>query len=81
MPVSSRIEGWMDKPPYAFWLVAAVLAVQCLIALATVGACLWWSSAIVDGRFSCAPAADRVMDLMVGALAAALAFSGNRTGK
>ncbi len=74
------------KPPFdatlaAFWLVAAVLAVQCIVALATVGACIYWSGSIVDGRFSCGPAADRVKDLMVEALAVALAFGSGQRGK
>lgn len=68
-----------EKPPFdharaAFLLVAGVLAVQCTVVLVTVGACLWWSREIVEGRFSCATAADRCMDALVGALAAALAF-------
>ena len=70
----------MDRPPFdpakaAFALVAGVLAVECVIALATVGACLWWSREIVEGRYSCGPAGERVSEMMVGALAAALALT------
>ncbi len=74
------------EPPFnavraAFWLIAGVLAVQCMIALATTGACIWWSGAIVEGHFSCGPAADRVAELLIGALAAALAFGSGQRGK
>jgi hypothetical protein len=73
----------MGKPPFdqeraAFWLVAAVLAVQCVVVLVMVGTCLWWSRAIVEGRFSCAGAADRSTELLVSALAAAIAFGSRR---
>lgn len=68
----------MDGP--IFWLIAAIIGVQCAVVLATVGACLYWSDAIVEGRFSCGPAADRATELLIGALAAALALSANRRG-
>jgi len=76
----------VSKPPFdgaraAFWLVAGVLAVQCSVVLSTVAACLWWSGAIVEGRYSCSGAADKVMELLVGALAAAMAFSSIKKDK
>ncbi len=76
----------MRRPPWdpvkhAFWLVSVILGVQCVVVLAAVGACLWWSRAIVEGRFECIAATDKVKELLVGALAAALALSGSRRDK
>jgi hypothetical protein len=70
----------MDRPPFdpvraSFWLIAAVLGVQCAVALASAGVCIYWTAAIVEGRLSCASVMDRLGDLLTTALAAALAFS------
>lgn len=70
----------MDRPPFdpvkaSFWLIAAILGVQCLIALMSAATCMYWTGAIVEGRASCGPVMDRLSELLMGALAAALAFS------
>jgi hypothetical protein len=76
----------VDKPPFdplrgAFWLVAGVLAVQCAVVLASAGACLYWTPAIVEGKVSCGPVMDRLGELLATALAAAIAFSALRDRK
>jgi nitric oxide reductase large subunit len=47
-----------EKPPFdpiraCFWLIAAVLAVQCVTVLMAVGACLYWSGAVIEGKWTC----------------------------
>lgn len=74
----------MDKPPFdpvkaSFYLVAAILSVQCVIALTGVAACLYWSESVVEGRFSCETIHDTINQLLTGALAAALAFTAGFT--
>jgi len=69
------------KPPFdalraSFFLIAAILAVHCIIALLVTGACLYWSGEIVAGKFSCDKASSTLSELLTGALAAALAFAG-----
>lgn len=69
-----------EKPPFdpvraCFWLIAAVLAVQCLSALLAVGACLYWSERVVEGKWTCENINATLNQLLSGALAAALAFA------
>jgi len=70
----------MPKEPFdpiraCFWLIAAILGVQCLVALAGLAACIWWSREIVEGRWSCDNINQTLNQLLTGALAAALAFA------
>lgn len=72
----------MDRPPFdpiraCFWLIAAVLAVQCLVALVGLAACIWWSGSIIEGRttWTCENINQTLNQLLTGALAAALAFA------
>lgn len=37
------------------YLLGAVVAVHLVIALACVGTCIYWSEAIVEGRYKCDP--------------------------
>ena len=69
-----------DKPPFdpiraCFFLIAAVLTFQCVVALLAVGACLYWSTAVIEGRWNCENIKDMLNQLLSGALAAALAFT------
>ena len=70
----------MDRPPFdpiraCFLLIAAILAVQCLAALAGLAACIYWSGAVIEGRWSCENINSTLTQLLTGALAAALAFA------
>jgi len=58
-----------------FWLIAAILAVQCLVALVGLAACVYWSGAIIEGRWNCENINQTLNQLLTGALAAALAFA------
>lgn len=77
-----------DKPPFdpvkaCFYLIAAVIGVECVVVLGTVMACLWHSELIIkDPDIVCDPK-DRLTGLLTGALAAALAFASGyaRNGK
>jgi len=74
----------MDRPPFdpvkaSFYLIAAVLGVQCLAALAGLGACLWWGEKIIEGKWSCSSINETLNQLLTGALAAALAFTAGFT--
>ena len=74
----------MDRPPFdpiraSFLLIAAILAVQCLVVLAGLAACIYWSGAVVDGRWSCENINASLNQLLTGALAAALAFAAGFT--
>jgi len=67
-----------DRPPFdavraSFYLVAAVIAVHCLIVL--VGAAVCAVEVLSSHTFECDPKG-RLSDLLAGVLAAALAFSG-----
>jgi len=69
-----------NRPPFdpvraCFYLISAVLAVQCAVALIGLGACLYWSERIVDGKWSCDNINATLSQLLTGALAAALAFA------
>ena len=59
-----------------FWLIAAILAVQCLVALVGLAACIWWSgrSSRVT-TWTCENINQTLNQLLTGALAAALAFA------
>ena len=75
-----------ERPPFdpiraCFYLIAAVLAVQCLTALLAVGACLYWSGAVIEGKWSCENINATLNQLLSGALAAALAFTAGFTRK
>jgi len=70
----------MDKPPFdpiraCFYLISAVLGVQCFIALMGLAACLYWSEHVVEGKWSCENINATLNQLLTGALAAALAFA------
>ena len=76
----------MDRPPFdpiraCFYLIAAILAVQCLVALVGLAACIYWSGAIVEGRtaWTCENINGTLGQLLTGALAAALAFTAGFT--
>lgn len=66
------------RPPFdavraSFLLVAAVIAVHCLIALAGAGVCAW---RLLSETTTTCDASGKLGDLLAGVLAAALAFSG-----
>ena len=74
----------MDRPPFdpiraSFLLIAAILAVQCLVVLAGLAACIYWSGAVVEGRWTCENINSSLNQLLTGALAAALAFAAGFT--
>ena len=76
----------MDKPPFdairaCFWLIAAVLAFQCVVALVGLAFCVWHGEHIVEGRYSCDGIGTALNSLLQGALAAALAFAAGFTRK
>jgi hypothetical protein len=72
-----------DKPPFdpqraAFWLIAVVIFIECLIALAGALSCLWFAETIIkDPAIVCDPN-NRLMQILNNALAAALALWGIR---
>ena len=75
-----------NKDPFdpiraCFWLIAAILAVQCLVALVGLDACIYWSGSIVEGRttWTCENINSTLNQLLTGALAAALAFAAGFT--
>jgi hypothetical protein len=70
----------MPKEPFdpiraCFYLIAAILAVQCLVALVGLAACVYWSRHIVEGNWKCDNINQTLNQLLTGALAAALAFA------
>lgn len=73
------------KPPFdpqqaAFWLIAFVIAVECLMALAGGITCLMYAEVIIkDPAIVCDPN-NRLMQILNNALAAALALWGIRQG-
>ena len=77
----------MPKEPFdpiraCFWLIAAILAVQCLVALVGLAACIYWSGAIIEGRrLDLREHQPTLNQLLTGALAAALAFAAGFTRK
>jgi hypothetical protein len=69
-----------ERPPFdpvraCFLLVAAVIAVHCIIVLAGAAMCVveWRDMPLIDGK-RCDPSS-RLGDLLAGALAAALGFA------
>jgi hypothetical protein len=69
-----------DKPPFdpiraAFWLVALVAVVQCVVVILFAAACFVNAREIMASQQECDPNS-RLMALMSSALAAALAFVG-----
>jgi hypothetical protein len=79
-----------DRPPFdpvraCFWLVALVIGVHGAVVLMGAGLCVYFGATIVGNpEIMCDPKG-RLSDLLAGALAAALAFSGGfvrgRNGK
>jgi hypothetical protein len=59
----------------SFYLIAAILGVQCLVALISLGLCAYWSGHVVEGKGSCENINQLLSQLLTGALAAALAFA------
>jgi hypothetical protein len=55
-------------------LIAAVLAVQCMIALVAIGLCAYWSGSAVEGKTSCENINSMITQMLTNAMAAALAF-------
>lgn len=75
-----------SRPPFdpvraCFWLIAAILAFQCLVALVGLGHCVYWSQHIIDGKYSCENIGTTLNLIMQGALAAGLAFAAGFTKK
>ena len=63
-------------------LIAAVLAVQCVVALVNLGTCVYWSGSVVEGKTNCENINASIAQLLTSALAAALAFvAGKRNDK
>lgn len=76
----------MDKPPFdpvksSFYLIAAVLMFQCVIALIGVLSCVYFLHTIMTNPDIQCDQKDRLTSLLTGALAAALAFAGGFTRK
>ena len=75
-----------DKPPFdpvraSFYLIAAVLALQGVVAFSGLLFCVWHGEHIVEGRYSCENIGSQLNQLLTGALAAALAFAAGFTKK
>jgi hypothetical protein len=69
-----------DRPPFdpsraSFTLIAAIIGVHCVVVLAGAGLCVWQ---VTSGAAADCDSRGRLGDLLAGALAAALAFSGGR---
>jgi hypothetical protein len=76
----------MEKPPFdpiqaGFWLIAAVLGVQCVIALVSIGLCAYWSGSAVEGKVNCENINNIITQLLTNAMAAALAFVAGKREK
>jgi hypothetical protein len=74
----------MDKPPFdpiraSFYLIAAILGVQCMVALLYLGTCIYWIEAVIAGKGNCENINSMLSQLLSGALAAALAFAAGFT--
>jgi hypothetical protein len=70
----------VDKPPFdavraCFYLIAAVLCFQGIVALTGLAFCLYWGERIVEGNYNCNQIGTTLNQLLSGALAAALAFT------
>jgi hypothetical protein len=73
-----------DRPPFdpvkaSFYLIAAILGVQCLVVLASVIGCLVYMETVMKNPDIVCDPKDRLSQLLTGALAAALAFAGGFT--
>jgi hypothetical protein len=73
-----------ERPPFdtvkaSFYLIAGVLAFQCIVALVGLAHCLYWGQHIIEGKGSCDNINATLNQLMSGALAAALAFAAGFT--
>ena len=66
--------GWNARRA-AFFLVAGVIAFQCVVVLVGIVTCVYYSDLIIQQKVECR-ARDQLIELMVQALAAALAFAG-----
>ena len=66
-----------DAVKWGFWLVAFVIAAHVVAALAAEFSCIYFASLIAEGKAECKPA-DRLMEVLASALAAALAFAGGQ---
>jgi len=64
-----------------FWLIAGVLGVQCVVALVSLGLCVYWSGHAVEGKTSCENISNTIAQLLTSALAAALAFVAGKRDK
>ena len=69
-----------DKPKFdlakaSFFLVAGILTVECLVVLSSVISCVWFSRTIITNPDIVCDPNNRMMELLTGALAAALAFA------
>jgi len=68
-----------EKPPFepirfACYLIAAIMAVECLVVIIGAATCLIWAKTLVtDPTLECDPKG-RLFDLLTSALAAALAL-------
>jgi hypothetical protein len=70
-----------ERPPFdaaraAFFLVAFVLTIQCLVVLIGVGVCAWHSPEVIQGSVFKCDTEGHLFDLLGAALSAALAFAG-----
>lgn len=75
-----------ERPPFdpiraCFWLIAAVLFFQCMVALVGLLHCVYWSEHIVEGTYKCDNINATLNQLLSSALAAALAFAAGFTRK
>lgn len=57
----------------AIWILAGILAVQGIVVMAGVGACVVYAREIVEGKFKCDPD-NRLTGLLVNALAVVIAL-------
>jgi hypothetical protein len=62
-------------------LIAAVLGVQCVVALVSLGTCVYWSGHAVEGKATCENINSMIAQLLTGALAAGLAFVAGKRDK
>lgn len=72
------------KPPFdtvraAFYLIAGVIAVHCLVVLITLVFC--WTHPEQEATLRCGSMRDQLTQLLAAALAAALALAGGLTRK
>jgi len=73
-----------DKPPFdtikaSFYLIASIIAVHCIVVVASVAACIWHAETIITTPEIVCDPKNRLSELLSAALAAALAFAGGFT--